>query len=163
MLLSSSQATVNPFHTDECPQAIFPTAAATNKLSIAASMIQGPEPQVISSAAYKLSKWVYQYNDLLTILRGVSTWFIVRDQRQDFTKKNLNCHYYYREIAHSSIAGTHKSRISEEDIQPFRVSLLTYYFLFRTLPFYIRTYPSYILLIRLRRPHLIPVTTLYPH
>ena len=40
------------------------------------------------------------------------------------------------------------------------VSLLTYYFLFHTLPFNIRTYPSYILLFRLR---LIPVTTLYPH
>ena len=43
------------------------------------------------------------------------------------------------------------------------VSLLTYYFLFRISPFYIRTYPLHILLFRLRRPRLIPVTTLYPH
>ena len=40
------------------------------------------------------------------------------------------------------------------------VSLLTYYFLFRISPFYIRTYPPHILLFRLR---LIPVITLYPH
>ena len=43
------------------------------------------------------------------------------------------------------------------------VSPLTYYFLFRTSPFYIRTYPSHILPFRLRRPCLIPVTTLYSH
>ena len=43
------------------------------------------------------------------------------------------------------------------------VSLLTYYFLFCTSPFYIRTYPSHILLFRLCWPCLIPVTTLYPH
>ena len=43
------------------------------------------------------------------------------------------------------------------------VSLLTYYFLFCTSPFYIRTYPSHILLFRLCQPCLIPVTMLYPH
>ena len=43
------------------------------------------------------------------------------------------------------------------------VSLLAYYFLFHTLPFYIRTYLLHTLLFRLCQPCLIPVTMLYPH